>query len=988
MKITMNKGIIAALTVSMMANGTALGAFAQSQAPQSLQSIHQPVSSTRNVESLKKTLGGVKPRIKEVRPDVIQELKKFAESDKTPTSMKNVEKLDKQANQFFAQGRYSDALRSWQKAYGKSLEMKYSQGQGRALTGMCKIYVTQGKWVKARHLGENAVEVLTAVNSNVELGKARVALAQAYFGLENPIWATRQLDEALKLLMSQADKEPLEAANMLQLAGNILFKYGKPLEGTRFLQQTIKYLEQGDRKDAALMMRTKLVNVMTELGWYVAAGEEAQKALVLAETIDDPRAKVTALCSLGNAQFVLGESQASKESYEEAFNIVKSLPKDKQMSKQGRAYLMMGYGFSLSTVGETDRAKRLFENLLPYFEKNGKHFERAEVTNAIGVIEARKGNHYKALPLFSKAMDIQGMLNPHRPRLEMYVLRNLAASEFRLGKYRESYSHLKNVSKIFNRKKVNKGFGLPKTRSYASLAEAAVKMQDHTTARTFVDAAIKLGSRYKDDSSLWRAYTLDAQLLISQKKLNEAKESLKHALSHFRSPQAGYFPSPENLLFPTSRREFGMQLIALTASQGMTEQALLVAEQLKEETIINTWLVRKSASLKPEDRDIYKDLMTTRAHLHAAEQSTSPDKVGKEWVAWLKRFGTVARENKSLARLIAPYPTDIPEVIKTARERKLTVVEYLVGSKSSVAFTVDPKGRISATVLPVDEKTLKDQIGLLVQSAKSGNSKNFQPVLTSLHKELLPQSVKNFLPISADEQVVIIPDGILYNLPFAALLDENGKYLVENYLITLAPSMRDLLDTAPGVPGTLSVLVASGENPQDMSETNQISNVVHPDPISTLGRKDLASLQQAVKGKSVLHFATTLPLVDSNPTDGPIPLVGEDKLKQAKAGNLFGLNIPSDLVVFSGTSVDNKGPQGRAVQMVSRGLTYAGAKNVMMSLWNVSPNERISELVNFYKNKKQGLNSARSLRQAQLLSMSRDRNPRTWATFQLFGVGM
>ena len=210
--------------------------------------------------------------------------------------------------------------------------------------------------------------------------------------------------------------------------------------------------------------------------------------------------------------------------------------------------------------------------------------------------------------------------------------------------------------------------------------------------------------------------------------------------------------------------------------------------------------------------------------------------------------------------------------------------------------------------------------------------------------------------------------------------------------MTLAPAMRDLLDTGYSEASpNLSVLVASGENPQDRTETNQISNVVHPQPISTLGKKDLESLEEAAKDKTVLHFATTLRLADHNPTAVAIPFNttdGLDKVQKATAGSLFGLNIPSDLVVFSGTSVDGNKLQGRAVQMVSRGMTYAGAKNVMMSLWDTEPDEKISELVNFYRHKKQGMNSARSLRQAQLLSMSRNRSPRTWASFQLLGVGM
>ncbi|MEZ4535215.1 MAG: hypothetical protein R3D26_09480 [Cyanobacteriota/Melainabacteria group bacterium] len=523
MNNSMMRVAVALATLSLTVNSISISAWAQDIAPDSSISPTSKIDQQSTLDAIKKTLGDVQPKIKEVRPDVIQELQKHAESDRTPTNVRIADKLDKQAEEFFQQGRYNDALRDWQRAYGKSIEMKYSEGQGRALSGMCKVYVTQGKWVKARHLGENAIEVLSAVQDKVALGKARVALAQAYFGLDNPVWATRQLDEALKILMANAEKEPLEAANMLHLAGTILVQYKRPLEAVRFFQQTCNYLEQGGNNSASLILRTKLVNMMTELGWYVAAGEEAEKSVKLAERVNESQAQITALSSMGNAYFVLGEFLSAKESYEKAFNLAKVLPSDKQISKEGRAYLMLGFAFSLSAVGEYDRAKKMFEGLLPYFEKQGKYFEQAELASAIGIIECNQGNYYKAIPLFSKALDVEALITPQRPRLHMYLLRNLAAAEFKVGKYREAYSHLKAVAHDFSKPGMGDGYGLPKTRAYASLAEVALKMQDYALARTFIDAALKLGDRYKDDGALWRAYTLDAQMLLSQKKNDEAR---------------------------------------------------------------------------------------------------------------------------------------------------------------------------------------------------------------------------------------------------------------------------------------------------------------------------------------------------------------------------------------------------------------------------------------------------------------------------------
>ncbi|MEZ4535213.1 MAG: hypothetical protein R3D26_09470 [Cyanobacteriota/Melainabacteria group bacterium] len=50
--------------------------------------------------------------------------------------------------------------------------------------------------------------------------------------------------------------------------------------------------------------------------------------------------------------------------------------------------------------------------------------------------------------------------------------------------------------------------------------------------------------------------------------------------------------------------------------------------------------------------------------------SLPPPDPDKEWAPPGCSVSVFAQENRNLARLIAPYPTDISEVIKTVRERR------------------------------------------------------------------------------------------------------------------------------------------------------------------------------------------------------------------------------------------------------------------------------------------------------------------------------
>ena len=45
-----------------------------------------------------------------------------------------------------------------------------------------------------------------------------------------------------------------------------------------------------------------------------------------------------------------------------------------------------------------------------------------------------------------------------------------------------------------------------------------------------------------------------------------------------------------------------------------------------------------------------------------------------------------------------------------------------------------------------------------------------------------------------EKRLLILPDGDLYALPFRALVDVDGQYLVEQYVLSIAPSVRAVLE--------------------------------------------------------------------------------------------------------------------------------------------------------------------------------------------------
>lgn len=885
---------------------------------------------------------------------------------------------------------FEKAINKFQEAYGQSLEMKYGDGEGRALVAMCNFYTVRGQLVKAKQLGENAIEILSEQTDKRPLGYARVQLAQVYLGMDNAYMALQQLELAMQCFSEAGNNDGGQAGQAMVLAAGLAVKANKIKEAMQFYEAAAAYFGQSGRIPEQLTIEISLSNMMLEMGLTRAANEEALKALTVARQAKDPGLLVAALSLLANCQYALGEYAQARKTYEE----VLSTKLEKQMPL-AIATLEEGYSFTLAATGDYAQAKTYMDKALAVIKAQGTAYHKTQLLNALGVLESQSGHYPQAIACFKEALDLQPIIQPRQDRLVTVIMQNLGAAEARSGQNRSAKNNYLEAANACQNKKFSdqRLFG----RTCAALGEVSLNLKELEQAEQYLRRGIEISSKISDDAALWRQYTLLARL---QALLGQApNEALTSAVSYFRSPQAGSFASPDKLIYPTSREDMGRELVLQLVSADMVEQGLAIAEQLKDESFTLEWQ-RRGGEVRPADRDIYNDLVAQRVHLHAAESTSTPDKLTKDWQQWLTRFRALAAENQQLARLVAPVPISIDEIAHSVRDNQTTFVDYLVGEKSTIVFTLDGSGKLSAYRIAVDKAQLQQQVAsLLTASAKNDEAARAaeKRVLQLLYSELLPDDALKTLPQNPDRTVVVVPDSILFNLPFAALVTPQGRYFVEQHTLTMAPSMSVFLDSPPRHASDISVLIGSSSAPNtqppaaEATEASEISGAMAGELVKLTGKDvQLDNLQEQAKSTAVIHFHANLNLPENNALALPLPVATSDAGQaktQVPANRLFELNLPSDLAVWSATAVNAKDVQGRGVQVFTRGLNYAGVRNVMMSLWVAPDPSRTSQLVEFYKGRQMGLSQAQSLRKAQLLALSKDPSPRSWAAFQLIGPG-
>lgn len=272
--------------------------------------------------------------------------------------------------------------------------------------------------------------------------------------------------------------------------------------------------------------------------------------------------------------------------------------------------------------------------------------------------------------------------------------------------------------------------------------------------------------------------------------------------------------------------------------------------------------------------------------------------------------------------------------------------------------------------------------------------------------ELLIQPIADLLPTDPSDRVIFIPHDSLFLVPFAALQQPNGRYLIQQHTIVTAPSIQLLeltraasTDLAQGnnsiqagevlIVGNPLMPVVGGERLSSLVGAEQeaiaLGELLNVSPVigeaatkSTVVEKMLAS--------RIIHLATHGSFDSENPLNGWLALTPEGTDNGLlTVDEIFGLNLNTELVVLSACDTGRGKITGDGVVGLSRAFVSAGTPSILVSLWQVPDNSTAVLMQEFYHQLQKGEDKAQALRQAMLTTMKTFPNPVDWAAFTLMG---
>jgi tetratricopeptide (TPR) repeat protein len=255
-------------------------------------------------------------------------------------------------------------------------------------------------------------------------------------------------------------------------------------------------------------------------------------------------------------------------------------------------------------------------------------------------------------------------------------------------------------------------------------------------------------------------------------------------------------------------------------------------------------------------------------------------------------------------------------------------------------------------------------------------------VLVTRVEELLEE---DGLLSGAPEKLVIVPHGLLHQIPFHALFD-GERYLLERFEISYAPSARVYsLCQQQATRESDKALVMSVADPLIPAVTEEARAVamhlpgaeVLSDEHATIG-----ALQNAASGCRILHLACHGLFRADNPMFSSLKL--DDGW--LTAADVMQLDLAGSLVTLSACeSGRNEVFAGDELIGLARAFLGVGASTLVVSLWLVQDEATASLMEKYYERLGEGLGPAQALSAAQLAIKDERPHPYYWAPFVLVG---
>ncbi|MEG3901515.1 CHAT domain-containing tetratricopeptide repeat protein [Microcoleus sp. B4-C5] len=881
------------------------------------------------------------------------------------------DRLVEQGIQQLETSQFPAALNSFQQALQIYRAIKNRYGESAALGNLGVAYRFLGNNAKAIEYMEQNLAISRELKDRLGEANALGNLGLAYHSLNNSAKAIEYSQQWLAIARDLKDRQ--REGNALRILGTSYHYLGDYAKAIEYLQQWLAIAREIKHRYGEGRALGNLGAAYLSLGNYAKAIEYSQQTLAIARSIKDRYGEGSALGNLGVAYRFLGNYAKAIEYSQQWLAIARDL-KD----RLGEGAALRNLGIAYSSLGNYPQAIEYTQQHLAIARSiKDRQGEGAALGN-LGAAYLSLGNYVTAIEYMEQSLAIARSIKDRRG--EGAAMGNLGIAYRSLGNYAQALKYAQQCLAIARETKDRLGEG----RALGNLGFAYRSLGNYPQAIEYTRQRLAIARDLKDRLGEGTALDNLGATFLKAGNPTESEKMLVNAIQVWESMRQMLGSNDANKvsIFEGQASTYRM-LEKVRVAQNNPIAALEIAERGRARAFV--------------------DLLTQRLSTGDANSviATAPNQDQIRQIA--------KAQNATLVQYSIIYDTFQIEGKQLGRESAIYI--WVIQPTGEITFReVDLQPLWQKHNASLASLIIGNQEFLAVRSRSSFGSAQPQPNLPTLH-QLLIEPIASLLPKDPNAHVIFIPQGSLFQVPFPALQDANGTYLIEKHTILTAPSIqvldltrqqRQKLGNQPangrgnalvlGNPTMPQVSLSPGEPKQQLSplpgaeaEAIAIAPLLNTQAI-TGAQGTKAAIVQKMPQASIIHLATHGLLDDVNGLGSAIamaPSGSDDGLLTAE--EIFDMKLQASLVVLSACNTGFGRITGDGVIGLSRALISAGVPSVIVSLWAV-PDAPTSELMqSFYQNLQNNPDKAQALRQAMLATMKTHPQPRNWAAFTLIG---
>lgn len=887
----------------------------------------------------------------------------------------------------FVQKHYQQALDAYQKGLAIEDDLGQRSEQARFMTNIGLAQSALGKPQRAIEYFQRGLAIHEELNEKIDAAQALENIGNVHYDQGDYALASEFYRRSLKWLESGT----AYAGRLLKIA-KTEYEQGNDEAAIGFYAEAASRLESsGDKRSVGYAMHN-IANIYYSQGDYAQALNHYRRCLAVEKEAGTPQGVAGALQGIGLIHSLDGNHALALEAYLENLSAVEPLP-----DKASVATAWQKVGGAHFNLNQLDQALDAFKKALALREQTGENQETANALIDLGVTYASKGDFTAALDAYQKSKALFESAN------NMLGVAAVLLNESMVSYAQKDYA---------------------KTIEQGDKAAALANLQD---------ADLFWQARYRAGKAHYRS-----------EKLALARQAFLEAIATIETlrPQQkrGYEPR-----FYESKLAPYLAMVDVAISEGKGNEAFDYAERAKSRALTGVlqsakvWITKTMTPREREqERKFLTDIAAFNTKIQRERERQNPNKVRlndlteklrkaqKDYAAFRDRLlarrpqlKTMRGEGKPLdAARAAALLTDSETALLDFVETDESVYLFAFTKTGGRARSLRPVSPLKIYILGVDRGALHAQVTRF-QEAIASRSDDAQTQARELYDLMLKPAQEQ---IAARKHLIIAPDAVSWNLPFQALRTEDGRYLIENYAVSYAPSLTALgaisgLRARPrprrAAPPTLFALVNPALSPVTEARIKSILTAVQPgqapdaqnevDELSKLyGERRAAVLvgsgasedrMKAEAGKyDLLHLNVRGVLNETAPLFSFAALSSNVEAKEDgtfEAREVFDLDLKSDLAVISASEL--AWPKAGAMRSMT-GLTWAwfvaGCPATVVSRWRCDESSDLT--LEFHRRVKASWrreSKARTWQAAVQQSLTREerRHPYFWAGFSMLG---